>query len=312
VDFSRQEFTGAGRIIFSLTSPGYAFVSASSASGGFYRALALSHACGWVLLAGTAMLLPRFWQMKGNDGNWLTRPVFRLVPRKAAGGFAVRRRRLDRDPLAWFFTRDTGHRTSAWVLAVLILGAFGSIAVGTKARGGLFFWATLENLFVFMLYLGAAFQATRSLLEARKGGMLELLLATPASGAEIVRAQWLASLRWFLLPMLALAGANALGTLASQGRLLWGMPGAFTQWEELGMSLLQSLVVLANLSAIAWFGMWTALNSRSSGSAALRTLLWVQVLPWIAIKIVSMSAIPPASRAGMPSLRSCWRSCFLC
>lgn len=45
-------------------------------------------------------------------------------------------------------------------------------------------------------------------------------------------------------------------------------------------SLASALTLLANLIALAWFGMFMGLTSKTSGAAALKTLLFVQVIPW--------------------------------
>jgi len=44
---------------------------------------------------------------------------------------------------------------------------------------------------------------------------------------------------------------------------------------------------MANLITLAWFGMWMGLTSRNTNLATLKTLLFVQIIPWFAITFVS-------------------------
>ena len=44
-----------------------------------------------------------------------------------------------------------------------------------------------------------------------------------------------------------------------------------------------ALSTVANLMALCWFGMWMGMTSRSANLATLKTILFVQVIPWIVI-----------------------------
>ena len=55
----------------------------------------------------------------------------------------------------------------------------------------------------------------------------------------------------------------------------------------LGMAMAGLLAILGNLCALAWYGMWAGLNSRSANLATLKTLAFVQVIPWFVIAISS-------------------------
>jgi hypothetical protein len=71
--------------------------------------------------------------------------------------------------------------------------------------------------------------------------------------------------------------------------------GGFTAPNELmtlATSVAATLMVAANLVALSWFGMWMGLNSKSTNLAALKTILFVQVIPWFALTFVSMMTIP--------------------
>ena len=77
-------------------------------------------------------------------------------------------------------------------------------------------WNWIGGLFILILYLWAASQACRFFVEARRSGLLELLLATPLNERQIVAGQWRALLRMFGLPVLLLLGVHVAGSTLSQ------------------------------------------------------------------------------------------------
>jgi len=291
--FSRGFLPGPGRVLFSWLSPGYAFLAASDRNSSFVPALLASHLCGWLLFGGAVIALPRCWQISAATQSILLRPVLvKAFPPVSARSSRARRRLLDRNPLVWLITRDPARRGVAWAITILILGSFCSIALAGSEPMWPFLWGSLGGVFPLLLYLVLAFQTTRSLLEARKSGLLEILLSTPISNLGVAKAQWTASWRWFLLPALALAGVNAVASLSWSPMGMMALQDELRRFELAAMSLLQSLVIFGNLTAIAWFGMWMALTSRSTGAAALRTLVFVQVIPWMLSAFATMGVVP--------------------
>ncbi|MHB8522971.1 MAG: ABC transporter permease subunit [Limisphaerales bacterium] len=66
--------------------------------------------------------------------------------------------------------------------------------------------------------------------------------------------------------------------------------GGFRAPEDLGtlaVSFAATLTVAANLAALGWFGMWMGLTSRTANSATLKTIVFVQVIPWFVIGFAS-------------------------
>jgi hypothetical protein len=55
----------------------------------------------------------------------------------------------------------------------------------------------------------------------------------------------------------------------------------------LATSVASPLVVAADIVALLWFGMWMGLTSKNANNAAWKTILFVQVLPWIALTFAS-------------------------
>ena len=64
---------------------------------------------------------------------------------------------------------------------------------------------------------------------------------------------------------------------------------------------------LATLVALGWFGLWMGLVSRSTLTATLKTIVFVQVLPWFAIILITGVVVPVVlfsgawSNGGTPS-----------
>jgi hypothetical protein len=179
------------------------------------------------------------------------------------------------------------------------------------------------------MYVWIASQACRFLVDARRSGLMELLLVSPLAERDIVSGQWRALRRMFGIPVLLLIIVGVIGAGLSQlgwNRIAAQMPAATTTSSTNSVSgnggqvgatstvvtvspsgttvlsggssfrpSLRQLVLavvgaaaaafaaLANLLAIGWFGMWMGLTSKSANLATLKTLLFVQVIPWFVI-----------------------------
>jgi hypothetical protein len=123
-------------------------------------------------------------------------------------------------------------------------------------------------------------------VEARRSGLLELLLVTPLDGKAIIAGQWRALLRMFGLPVILLVLVQLAGSVFAQ-RATLGVMAATA--GGLGPSLALNvagaaagaLSMRANLAALMWFGMWMGLTSKNASMATLKTVVFVQVLSWM-------------------------------
>jgi len=77
-------------------------------------------------------------------------------------------------------------------------------------------WSFVGGLLMLLLYLWAASQSCRFFIEARRSGLIELLLATPLNEVNIVRGHWRGLLRMFAAPVLILIGLQLAGVALSQ------------------------------------------------------------------------------------------------
>jgi hypothetical protein len=167
----------------------------------------------------------------------------------------------------------------------------------------------VASLLTLLLYLGLASHAGRFFVETRRSGLIELVLATPLTTNQIVRGQWHALLRLFGLPLAVCLVTQWIGTTMAQ----------YMAWEQLATSLpaasgaagtanpgfespgyllamaagaTGTLIAAANLVAIGWFGMWMGLTSKNTNLATLKTILYVQVIPWFVINFSAGMIIP--------------------
>src|SRR5207245_5984561 len=124
----------------------------------------------------------------------------------------------------------------------------------------------------------------RPLAEGAKRGALELLLSTPLNVREILRGQRLALQRQFLGPLLAVLLIEAVMMIATARE---------TATEDERCYLLKTwsagmVMLIADLIALYWVGMWQAIISKNPNRAASATVARVLVLPWIVFALVSL------------------------
>jgi hypothetical protein len=75
-------------------------------------------------------------------------------------------------------------------------------------------------------------------------------------------------------------------TVTSAG---WGGPGFLVY---LAVALASTLTIGANLIALIWFGMWAGLTSKNTNVATLKTMAFVQIIPWFAVTFLSSMVMP--------------------
>lgn len=70
--------------------------------------------------------------------------------------------------------------------------------------------------------------------------------------------------------------------------------GGFTvpAFVTLATSIATTLTVAANLLALSWFAMWMGLNSKNTNLATVKTIVFVQIIPWFVVTFVSSMIVP--------------------
>jgi len=327
---------------WSLSSPGYVLAVAGAWSGlKYWSALVTTHLLGWAMLALACVLVPHTWQERKKAGAGHTRGwAYAWKYGGARRRRRLRRQLIGRQPVAWLACRERWQSLTLWVLALLALGGFLYVLHGKTPQEGWIVWNWIGKLFIWILYLWAASQACRFLVEARRCGLLELLLATPLNERQIVAGQWRALLRLFALPVLLLLSvhiaATALSQLAFQSvvtqaasvtssmvtnqngtvssttvvvsptgkssraaRTSAGPSSGRVRLASSGRQVAVAVVATAatalstaaDLLALGWFGMWMGMTSRTANLATLKTILFVQVIPWFVIVFGTSMAV---------------------
>jgi hypothetical protein len=120
-------------------------------------------------------------------------------------------------------------------------------------------------IFQAFLKIWVVSEACTRLVEDRRSGALELLLSTPLTVKEILHGQWLSLRRQFVKPVIAIV---------------------VCEWIVLRHEFAVETVVvniamlLADMFALGWLGMWLGLTGRNTNRAILGAIVRVLVLPW--------------------------------
>jgi hypothetical protein len=264
----------------------------------------LVHASGWLLLALASFLAPRTWQEKASNLSGPASRGHRIRFGSPAKRVALRQRWLAENPVRWLAARELWLGRFMWVFwgAMVLLAArigFGIHVREVAASVG----SVLYYLVAFVFKLWLISQACRFFLEAARTGTLELLLVSPLGPERIVRGQAWALRRRFLLPAALLLVAHAVLTVIQIQITTKSMAGAtaataatpagttpFVLNDFFIMQIISgigSLVTfVTGLFALGWFGMWMGLTSKKINPAMIKTLVFVDILPAMALTLV--------------------------
>jgi ABC-type transport system involved in multi-copper enzyme maturation permease subunit len=235
----------------------------------FWTSLAWVHAVSWGLLSFACVRLPWVWQTRERAtgvANFETRLEQRLYG-EGPERRRFRHRLLDLNPFLWLAQRERGKPLYVW----LYLGAVGGTWLwGRTTQGDVMFDA---NTVVPTLLLVQGFfkvwvvsEACTRLAHDRSNGALELLLSTPLTPEDVLHGQWLALRRQFLRPLIVLAALEFL---------------LLQQAFSTGLAAMSVAMLVADVAALGWVGMWLGLSAKNLTRALLGTVGLVLVLPWL-------------------------------
>jgi len=125
----------------------------------------------------------------------------------------VRRRLIDANPVLWLACRERWQAALLWVISLFMTVGAVAIFVSKEPSPGWWIGNYLSGLLMLALYLGIASHAGRFFVEAQHSGLMELLLATPLTSAQIVQGQWHALLRMLGPPLSLCLAAQCLGAV---------------------------------------------------------------------------------------------------
>jgi hypothetical protein len=317
--------TGRFFNFLSCSSPGFLFFCGAGWSAGPFGASLLTNQIVFCALLGVScLILPQTWQVKRESPTTLTEA--RRSAGKF-GSIEYRQRLRDRllpvNPVFWLICRERGQMMM--VLGAIGLMFIGTLALTLLGRSKVWLgWSSISGILVLMVYLGIASQAARFFVEARGSGLIELLLATPLSVNSIIEGQRRAFIRWLSIPLALWIGAQLVGGFMAQraqnsllasrtppapvptgtnlaatnvvvtsaritpaGVTVTGGFNGPSAWAVAAVQVGGALTFAANIWALAWFGMWMGMISQSTNIATLKTIAFVQVIPWFAITFLS-------------------------
>jgi len=288
-----QDWQGDYQPGFLIPSPVFSYfagvdvVFARGVGKGFYWSVAIVHGLAWIFLGLASVIAPRSWQDRAlTAGGDRRREVLRTgMEGDAERRHAFRTRLLDHNAFYWLATRPRSRAFWAWVplLFAAVGWGCGIYEFGRDWFNTGMYFTTAFLLSVTMKgYIGA--EAGRRLIEDRKTGAMELLLSTPLSVPQILRGQYLALQRQFLIPVLVLLSVDFWMLLAGLASSDLNSLGQRSFW--LWMWLAGIVMFFADVAALYWLGMWTGLAVRNPKHAFGAAIVPVLALPWVGLGLV--------------------------
>ena len=276
--------------LLSLASPVFLFLNADGWSPQFWRPLWVGQAVAWLMLGGACVLIPRTWQEKGSRARSETSSL------KRWWRFGGERRRailrgamMDANPTTWLVCRERSQSFLAWCVALFVVLWFMLVTwMDESSALRAFGWWIANIISVFALYLWVASHASQFFADARRGGLIELMLATPLDFRKVAPGVWRGLLRLFGLPVMIVLMVGFFSQVTKLDGTGWMSANSterlIPQWVIIfGTSMCGLLCMIANFVALAWFGMWMGLTSRNGLMGTLKTIVFVQIAPWMVI-----------------------------
>jgi ABC-type transport system involved in cytochrome c biogenesis permease component len=244
----------------------------------FWWSVGIIHFLTWLLVALASLRAPYCWQDKiagAGKVRWRER-----WQQWVYGGpeqrQALRRRLLPMNAFCWLASRARWKPKLVWIF----LGFVGCWWLYLRLKMEMNWWdeslgftAALMLNSVFKLWI--AIEAGQRLAEEQKMGTLELLLSTPLNEGEVVRGQLIALQRQFLKPLIVCIGVELL--------FIIGISRYSTESAArvLSFGFRGLLLLLADITALIWVGLSSALTSKSPNHASISTISRVMILPWV-------------------------------
>ncbi len=240
----------------------------------------------WSFLGGAAFMLPRRWQesrgqVGANAPDWYENLMTRLT---ATGERERSSRLLAANPVLWLVGRNSRQYFYLWVLVGI--SGVSALALWTLTNGdssivqGILGAGLLLNYFIVGW---VASQASGFFPEARASGAMELLLSTPLTVRTMLEGYVQALKKQFLWPVVALIILEVM-ILAGQAFLM-AASGVqpFSAGGLIVAGGIMVLIFILDLNAVAYWGMWMGLSTRTASQAMSKTILYVLIFPMLSL-----------------------------
>ena len=258
-------------------SPAFTFQSAFEASYSvqptvFWYSLCLTNGLGWLLLVIASGRIQSAWRDKPAHAP---KKEIRVRSRRRVGLL------LGNQPLVWLLQSSTGLKFLCWSIAgIWAVGA--TIAINLSAADGRdsYWGATFAASKIVSFALKAIFVmvACRFFTEARRSGLLEVLMCAPLADTEIIRSQWRNLWRLFAGPLALFSVPLCLRTFSGWDVMndRVSMVAVLTGY---GCGAFLAANTITDFLALGWVGMWYAASMKTPTLAPGFTLLLVLLLP---------------------------------
>lgn len=279
---------------FYWASPWYGYMAAFDANKGMlrglYASMSVAAGVGIISLIAACWFIPRSWQDRAVVARssgfraWCHRMDFGTESERVR----LRGELLDVNPFLWLTARGSLRYKTIW-LVLFVLAALWLWGYYKFKRDWLNEGIFMSTAFILHVLLKGwvTTEASRSLADQREQGTLELLLSTPLSVREILRGQALALQRMFLGPTVLILGLDIILFMGCMAKLV----GNNDRDEMMIVWLAGVIMLLADIVAIYWVGMWQGLVAPNAQKASTATAMRILVLPWIIFLImISMHA----------------------
>jgi hypothetical protein len=263
----------------------------------YWWSLATVHALGWFFLIIASFIAPRSWQDRPagiKKLRWRERWLI-WSHGDTAERLAFRKRLLDENAFYWLAARSRLKPACVWAV-IGLLACLWAWGIGKYRQEFLNPAAYLLTGLVLNLMLKSwvAAEAGRQLAEDRKIGALELLLSTPMTVHDVLRGQLLALRRQFLGPLILV--------LVTLFAFMWAtLREPDTEDTRTFIRLLSiggMIMIVADLIALYWVGMWQALTAKNPNRAASASVGRILILPPLAWAMIVLIAVLSQVRGG--------------
>jgi ABC-type transport system involved in multi-copper enzyme maturation permease subunit len=263
----------------------------------FWWSLTTVHSLGWFFLILASIVAPRSWKDRPpgvKKLRWRERWLM-WSHGDSTERLAFRRRLLNQNAFFWLAARSRLKPACVWAVLGL-LACVWAWGVGKYHQEFLNPGAYLLTGLVLNLMLKAwvAAEAGRQIAEDRKLGGLELLLSTPMTIHDILRGQLLALRRQFLAPLILV--------LVTIFVFMWATlrePDTEDTRSFVRLLCIGGMVmIVADLVALYWVGMWQALTAKNPNRTASASVARILILPPLSWAMVVLIAVLSSVRGG--------------
>ncbi len=263
----------------------------------FWSGLKFTHGLAWLLLFGASFWLGRAWRRDLARGN----PQSGSTALELSADWSRLAALRDAHPFDWLASRGYWKRYHFWLAAGTVLVVWGLVSAGAPLI--VLSPATLGAMGLMHLLLKCwlAAEASHRFATDRASGNLELLLATRLTPADLLRGQLSALRRRFIVPLAAVTLMDLVVCgLAGEIEMKSGAGGMKTMLT----GFLLWMVLLADLYALAWVGMWSGFSTARTYRAILSCLARVLLVPAMIFAALIWLTGPMGSQ--LPVLALAW------